>query len=57
VSKDKQKYEGNSNSILQEQPKQRSVVAKDTVLKPEYLDQIILQPQSQEIQNIQQQQP
>jgi len=58
ASKDKRKYEGNSDSIPQEQPKQPSVVAKDTVLKPEYSDlQIISQPQSQEIQNIQQQQP
>jgi hypothetical protein len=58
ASKNKQKYEGNSDSIPQEQPKQLSVVAKDTVLKPEYSDlQIISQPQSQEIQNIQQQQP
>ena len=58
LKKDMQKYEGNSDSIPQEQPKQPSVVAKDTVLKPEYSDlQIISQPQSQEIQNIQQQQP
>ena len=55
ASKDKQKYEGNSDSIPQEQP---SVVPKDTVLKPEYSDlQIISQQQSQEIQNIQQRQP
>ena len=54
ASKDKQKYEGNSDSIPQEQPKQPSGVAKDTVLKPEYSD---LQIISQEIQNIQQQQP
>ena len=38
ASKDKRKYEGNSDSIPQEQPKQPSVVAKDTVLKPEYSD-------------------
>jgi hypothetical protein len=48
ASKDKQ-IEG--NSIPQEQPKQPSVVAQDTVLKPEYSDlQIISQPQPQEIQ-------
>jgi hypothetical protein len=50
--KDKQKYEANSDSIPQEQSKQPSVVAKDTLLKPDL--QIISQPQSQEIQ---QQQP
>ena len=33
ASKDKQKYEGNSDSIPQEQPKQSSVVAKDTGFK------------------------
>jgi hypothetical protein len=55
----KQKYEySSSDSIPQEQPKQPSVAAKDMVLKREYSDlRIISQPQSQEIQNIQQQQP
>ncbi|MGA8080809.1 MAG: helix-turn-helix domain-containing protein [Candidatus Nitrosopolaris sp.] len=55
---DKQKHEDNSNSSPQEQPKQPIAFEDPSVAAKDYSDlQIISQPQSQEIQNIQQQQP
>lgn len=57
ASKGRQKYEMNSNSNPQEQPK-RSVVSEDpsVVARDSHL-KVISQPQSQEIQNVQRQQP